>query len=182
VDVIRYGFLLWAPTYLFEVQKAGIAKAAYTAVALPAFGIAGAIFAGWASDYWFQSRRAPIASILMGILGFLAIFFYYGIPQGDWIISFITLGLIGFCVLGTQVILVGAVPMDFGTRKAAGAAAGFIDFFGYIGAGFTGVFSGWLTDHIGWVAAFWLWIAAAFISAIICGALWSYKPPPGRYL
>ena len=36
VDVIRYGFLLWAPTYLFEVQKAGIEKAVYTAMAVPA--------------------------------------------------------------------------------------------------------------------------------------------------
>ena len=69
VDVIRYGFLLWAPSYLFEVQKAGIEKAVYTAVAVPAFGIAGAIFSGWASDHWFQSRRPPIACILMGALG-----------------------------------------------------------------------------------------------------------------
>ncbi len=182
VDIIRYGFLLWAPTYLFEVQKAGITKAAYTAIALPIFGIAGAIFSGWASDRFFQSRRPPIAAILMGLLGFLAIFFYYGVPHGAWLLSFIILGLIGFCVLGTQVILIGAVPMDFGTRKAAGAAAGFIDFFGYIGAGMAGVFSGFLTDKIGWGAAFWFWIIAAFVSSAICGALWKYKPAPGKYL
>jgi OPA family glycerol-3-phosphate transporter-like MFS transporter len=182
VDIIRYGFLLWAPTYLFEVQKAGISRAAYTAIAIPAFGIAGAIFSGWASDRFFQSRRAPIASILMGLLAFLAIFFYYGVPHGAWLLSFITLGLIGFCVLGTQVILIGAVPMDFGTRKAAGAAAGFIDFFGYIGAGMAGVFSGLLTDKLGWGAAFWFWIIAAFISSAICGALWKYRPEPGKYL
>ncbi len=182
VDIIRYGFLLWAPTYLFEVQKAGIAKAAYTAVAIPAFGIAGAVFSGWASDRFFQSRRAPISTILMGALGFLAIFYYYGVPHGAWLLSFIILGCIGFCVLGTQVILIGAVPMDFGTRKAAGAAAGFIDFFGYIGAGMTGIISGLLVDKIGWVAAFWFWIIAAFISSAICSSLWAYKPPPGKYL
>ena len=182
VNVIAYGFLIWAPTYLCEVQKAETAQAAYIAVAVPAFGIAGAVFAGWASDHWFQSRRAPIPAILMGVSGFLAIFFYYGIPQGAWMMSFITLGLIGFCVLGAQVILVAAVPMDFGTRKAAGAAAGFIDFFGAMGAGVAGVFSGWLTDQVGWVAASWFWVVAAFVSAIICGALWSCKPPPGKYI
>ncbi len=182
VDIIRYGFVLWAPTYLFEIQKAGIAKAAYTAIAVPAFGIAGGIFSGWASDRFFQSRRPPIAAILMGVLGFLAIFFYYGISPGAWILSFIILGLIGFCILGAQVILIGAVPMDFGTRKAAGSAAGFIDFFGYIGAGMSGVVSGLLTDRIGWHAAFWFWILAAFVSSAICAALWKYKPPPGKYL
>ncbi len=182
VDIIRYGFLLWAPTYLFEVQKAAIDKTAYRVVAIPLFGIAGAIFSGWASDRFFQSRRAPIAALLMGALGFLAIFFYYGVAPGAWFLNFIILGMIGFCVLGTQVILIGAVPMDFGTRKAAGSAAGFIDFFGYIGAGMAGVFSGVLTDAWGWGAAFWFWIISAFISSAICFILWSYKPPAGKYL
>jgi sugar phosphate permease len=182
VDIIRYGFLLWAPTYLFEVQKAAIDKTAYRVVAIPLFGIAGAIFSGWASDRFFQSRRAPISALLMGALGFLAIFFYYGVPKEAWLLGFIVLGLIGFCVLGTQVILIGAVPMDFGTRKAAGSAAGFIDFFGYIGAGLTGVFSGVLADTWGWGSAFWFWIIAAFLSSAICFGLWTYKPPPGKYL
>jgi sugar phosphate permease len=118
----------------------------------------------------------------MGALGFLAIFFYHGVPKEAWLLGFIVLGLIGFCVLGTQVILIGAVPMDFGTRKAAGSAAGFIDFFGYIGAGLTGVFSGVLADTWGWGAAFWFWIIAAFLSSAICFGLWTYKPPAGKYL
>ncbi len=182
VDIIRYGFLLWAPTYLFEVQKAAIDKTAYRVVAIPAFGIAGAIFSGWASDRFFQSRRAPISAILMAALGFLAIFFYYGVPKEDWFLNFMILGLIGFCLLGAQVILIGAVPMDFGTRKAAGSAAGFIDFFGYVGAGITGVVSGLLCDNFGWGAAFWFWIIAAFLSSAICFGLWKYQPPPGKYL
>ncbi len=181
-DLILSGFLLWAPTYLFEVQKAGIALAAYTALAVPAFGIAGSVFSGWVSDRYFDHRRAPLSCILMGTLGVLAIIFFYAVPPGAWVLSFIILGLIGFCNMGAQILLVGAAPMDFGTRKAAGAAAGFIDSFGYFGAGLAGVGGGWLTDHFGWVAAFWFWIIAAFVSAAICGALWTYKPPPGKYL
>ncbi len=182
VDIICYGFLFWAPTYLFEVQKAGIALASYTAIAVPAFGIAGSVFSGWASDRFFQSRRPPIACIFMALLGLLAIFFYYGIPQGAWVLSFITLGLIGFFVLGTHVILIAAVPMDMGTRKAAGSVAGFIDFFGYLGAGCAGVLSGYLADRFGWSASFWFWIASAFLSSIILAALWKYKPAQGKYL
>lgn len=182
IDIIRYGFLLWAPTYLFEVQQASIDKTAYRVAAIPAFGIAGAIFSGWISDRFFQSRRAPISAILMAALGFLAIFFYYGVPKEDWLLNFIVLGFIGFCLLGAQVILMGAAPMDFGTRKAAGSAAGFIDFFGYIGAGMTGVVSGLLCDKFGWGAAFWFWIIAGFLSSAICFGLWKYSPPPGKYL
>jgi len=115
-------------------------------------------------------------------LGFMAIFFYYGVPKDAWLLGFLTLGIIGFCVLGTQVILIGAVPMDFGTRKAAGSAAGFIDFFGYIGAGMAGVFTGVLTDKWGWESAFWFWIISAFISSSILFGLWKYKPEAGKYL
>jgi OPA family glycerol-3-phosphate transporter-like MFS transporter len=182
VDIIRYGFLLWAPTYMFEIQKAAIDKTAYKVIAIPLFGIAGAILSGWASDRYFQSRRAPVAALLMGILGFLAIFFYYGVPKDAWVLGFLTLGMIGFCVLGSQVILIGAVPMDFGTRKAAGSAAGFIDFFGYLGAGLTGVMSGYLAQHFGWEYAFWFWIISAFISSALCFGLWTYKPAVGKYL
>jgi hypothetical protein len=32
------------------------------------------------------------------------------------------------------------------------------------------------------VAAFWFWIIADFVSPAICGALWKYKPAPGKYL
>ena len=44
--------------------------------------------------------------------------------------------------------------MDYGTRKAASSATGFIDGVGYIGAAVTGILSGWLTDAWGWDATF----------------------------
>jgi sugar phosphate permease len=72
--------------------------------------------------------------------------------------------------------------MDMGTRKAAGSVAGFIDFFGYIGAGMAGVFSGFLTDKFGWSASFWFWIISAFLSSAILAGLWKYKPAQGKYL
>lgn len=182
VDIIRYGFVLWAPTYLFETQGATISRAAYTSAAVPLFGIAGAILAGWSTDRFFQSRRAPVVTILMAALGVLAWSYYYLVPQGAWVLNFIILGLVGFCVMGSQVTLVGAVPMDFGTRKSAASAAGFIDMMGYIGAGLTAVVGGWLTDTYGWGTTFNFWIFAAFASAAIAGTLWFYKPPKGKYI
>jgi sugar phosphate permease len=62
--------------------------------------------------------------------------------------------------------------------KAAGSAAGFIDFLGYIGAGMAGLVTGALTDRIGWESAFRFWIISALLSSVIYGALWKYKAPP----
>lgn len=54
LNIIRYGFMDWAPTYMFEVEKATISLAAYKALAIPLAGSFGALFTGWASDKFFQ--------------------------------------------------------------------------------------------------------------------------------
>ena len=77
--------------------------------------------------------------------------------------------------------MVGAIAMDFGTRKATSSAAGFIDYLGYIRASLTGVGSGWLAEKYGWNAAFYFWVAGAIIAAILMALLWNYKPAKGAY-
>lgn len=77
--------------------------------------------------------------------------------------------------------MVGAFPMDLGTRKAASSVTGFIDCGGYIGAAITGVTTGWLIDNYSWQSAFYFWIAGAIIAAILMTLLWNYKPMKGKY-
>ena len=62
---------------------------------------------------------------------------------------------------------VASAPMDYGTRKAASSATGFIDGVGYIGAAVTGILSGWLTDAWSWDAAFYLWILGAIVAGVL---------------
>ena len=182
VDIVRYGFLLWAPTYLFETQRAGIAKAAYTAMVMPLAGAIGAFFSGWVTDRFFQSRRAPIIAINLFLLGAFAWAYRFVVPVEAWVLGFVMMALIGFTTYGAHVVMVATVPMDYGTRKAAGSATGFIDGFGYLGAGLVGVGTGFLVDRWGWNAGFGFWIAAAFIAAGLMAFLWTYKPPKGKYL
>jgi len=180
LNIVRYGFLSWAPTYMFEVQKATISTAAYKAIAIPVAGSIGAVFAGWLSDKKFQSRRAPMAVIMLIMLSVVS-FLYPQVPTGDWIMSLILLILIGFMLYGPHVLMVTTMPMDYGTRKAAASAAGFIDGWGYIGAAITAVASGWLIDNFGWNAAFNFWIVSAVGAAILMAMLWNYKPKKGKY-
>jgi len=180
LNIVRYGFLSWAPTYMFEVQKATISTAAYKAIAIPVAGSIGAIYAGTLSDKRFQSRRAPAAVIMLLMLSITS-FLYPLVPTGDWILSLILLILIGFMTYGPHVMMVTTMPMDYGTRKAAASATGFIDGWGYIGAAITGVASGWLIDNFGWNAAFNFWILSAVGAAVMMAMLWSYKPKRGKY-
>ena len=58
---------------------------------------------------------------------------------------------------GPHVLIVGVIPMDVGTRKAASSVTGFIDGFGYIGAALSGICTGLLIDIYSWYAAFYFW-------------------------
>jgi sugar phosphate permease len=66
--------------------------------------------------------------------------------------------------------------------RACRVATGFIDGWGYLGAGLQGVGTGLLVDRWGWSAGFAFWIACAFLGAGVMVLLWRYKPPKRRYL
>jgi sugar phosphate permease len=182
VNIVRYGFLTWAPTYLFEVQGAAIDKAAYSSVIFPIAGALGAVFAGWATDRWFQSRRAPVGTISLIMAGVLAWSYRFLVPVDQWFLGLLNLAAIGFAIFGAHVLIVAAAPMDFGTRKAASSATGFIDGWGYIGAGLQGFGTGLLVDAWGWNAGFIFWIICAFLGAGLMLLMWGYKPPQKEYL
>jgi len=174
LNIVRYGFMSWAPTYMFEQQGATISMAAYKALAFPIAGGLGAIFAGWASDRIFKNRRAPVAFIM---LLFLALFCYLfkACPANNWVLSLILLLFIGFFTFGPHILLVAALPADLGSRKAASSVTGFIDSVGYLGAFLTGVGTGYLVDKFGWDAGFYFWICGAIFAAVMTLLIWSYE-------
>ncbi len=180
LNILRYGFISWAPTYLFEAQQASMFGMAFKALMFPIAGSFGALFAGWISDKGFSSRRAPISVIMLLLLAVSA-FLFPLIPGEQWILSLLILMIIGFMTFGPHVLMVGVMAMDLGTRKAASSAAGFIDSVGYIGVAFTGIASGFLIDSFGWSAAFNFWVLSAIIAAGLMTLLWNHKPKDGKY-
>ena len=174
LNIVRYGFMSWAPTYMFEEQGATISLAAYKAIAFPVAGGLGAIFAGWASDSIFKHRRAPIAFIMLILLA-VSCYLYRIVPGSSWVLSLSMLLVIGFLTFGPHVLIVTALPADLVTRKAASSVTGFIDAMGYVGASLTGVGTGYLIDKFSWNAAFGFWIFGAIFAAIMIVFVWKYE-------
>ena len=174
LNIVRYGFMSWAPTYLFEQQGATISMAAYKAIAFPVAGGLGAIFAGWASDRIFKSRRAPVAFIMLMLLAIFC-YLFKACPSDNWVLSLIILLFIGFFTFGPHILLVAALPVDLGSRKAASSVTGFIDSMGYLGAALTGVGTGYLVEKYGWGAGFYFWIFGAIFAAIMTLLIWIHK-------
>ena len=175
LDVVRYGFLDWAPGHLQKAHGSGISAAALKTSVLPFAGAAGALVSGWMTDRFFQSRRAPVIAVLLIAIGVLTLAFNRVVPWGTFP-TVLCLGAIGFCLYGAQILIVGTAAQDFARGGATAAAAGFIDFMGYVGA-FTGdIVTGWLLKTRDFGVAIQFWAIAAFVAALFVFPLWRARP------
>ncbi len=149
VYFVRYGVVDWIPTYLqtakhFSFQQSSTAWSLFEWSAVP-----GTLLCGWMSDKLFRSHRAPATILFMipTLLGLVA----YGLNRnGPLWIDIAALIAIGFFVYG-PIMLIGLQALDMVPKKAAGTAAGFTGFFGYVfGSALAGSGVGWIADHWGW--------------------------------
>jgi OPA family glycerol-3-phosphate transporter-like MFS transporter len=153
VYFVRYGVVNWIPTYLqtakgFSFQQSSVGWALYEYAAIP-----GTIACGWISDTVFKGRRAP-ATILFMSLTLVAVVVYWLNRNGPLWIDYAALIAIGFLIYG-PIMIIGLHALDLVPKKAAGTAAGFTGFFGYVfGSAIAGTGVGWIADGWGWNGVF----------------------------
>ncbi len=159
VYFVRYGVVNWIPTYLetakgFSFQQSSLGWALYEYAAIP-----GTIVCGWMSDKVFKSRRAPATMLFMG-LTLIAVVVYWLNLNGPLWIDYAALIAIGFLIYG-PIMIIGLHALDLVPKKAAGTAAGFTGFFGYVfGSAIAGSGVGWIADEWGW--------NGVFITMVVC--------------
>ena len=172
LNFCRYGFLDWGLTHLAETQKSGVGAAARNYALLPLGGIAGAYLAGWATDRFFGSRRAPVICLLLAALAGLTMG-YEQVARQSVGGTVALLLVIGFVIYGPQVLLVGTAPADLARGGTAAAGAGFVNFIGYIGAYAGDYLTGRLVDSYGWPVAVRTWSGCALGAAAAAAVLWN---------
>lgn len=170
----RYGFLDWGVTHLMETQSLPVNKATLQFFVIAVGAVAGSYLAGWATDRFFGSRRAPVICLLMLALGGLSMVYDETVRSGS-LATLPLLVVIGFCIYGPQVLLVGTAPADLAHRGTSAAAAGFVNFMGYMGAATGDVVTGYYSspEHGGWSTAIHIWAAWAVGGAAVTGLLWN---------
>lgn len=174
LDACRYGFTDWGVTHLKEVQRDTVSMAAFKYAVLPFGGILGALVGGWATDRFFEGRRAPVICVMLLVLSALGLAYNRVIHLG-LVPSVCILFVIGFCIFGPQVLLVGTLPVDLAKRGTAAAAAGFVNLFGYFGAALGDKITGNLSESFGWNSAVQFWAGCAFAGAIAISFLWNAR-------
>lgn len=165
VYFVRYGVVDWIPTYLqlekgFSFQQSSLAWALFEFAAIP-----GTILCGWVSDRIYRGRRAP-ATILFMALTLGALVVYWLNRHGPLWIDLASLVAIGFFVYG-PIMIIGLHALDLVPKKAAGTAAGFTGFFGYVfGSAIAGTGVGWIADRWGWNGVFGAMLACCVMTMV----------------
>jgi OPA family glycerol-3-phosphate transporter-like MFS transporter len=165
VYFVRYGVVNWIPTYLqtakgFSFNQSSLGWALYEAAAIP-----GTIACGWMSDRVFKGRRAPVTILFMS-LTLAAVVVYWLNGEGPLWIDYAALIAIGFLIYG-PIMIIGLHALDLVPKKAAGTAAGFTGFFGYVfGSAVAGTGVGWIADRWGWNGVFIAMVACCLLTIV----------------
>lgn len=175
VYFVRQGIADWIPTYLqtgkhFTALEAAKAVSCFELAAIP-----GTILCGWVSDSVFKGKRAPATMSFMALatIGLLA---YAGNRHGPLWIDYASLTAVGFFIYG-PVMMVGLHALDLVPKKAAGTAAGFTGFFGYVfGSASAGTGVGWISDHWGWNGVFTAMLACCGLAILFSGLTLMHRP------
>ena len=182
---VRYAIHSWGPLYLQEVKNLGLVEAGTVMGIATMFGLGGAIFSGWFSDKFFNSKRSHPA-LIMALIQILSLILIYILPENNRLLSIAAFGLFEF-TLGTLVVYIGGLwAVDLLPIKAAGSVKGMIGIFSYVGAATQDWISGLLIDggktvtngvtSYDFDAAFAFWVGAAVIAMLIPLTLWKEKP------
>ncbi len=172
---VRHGFEQWFPRYMQEYQHLALDSGIFQKGALGVViaGIAGAFIAGTSSDWFFKSRRPPVA--------FIGYFIQIVCLAVIWLTRDLTLIIIAFVLNSMAISMVhsmlsGTASMDFGGKRAAATATGLFDGMQYIGGAAVGIGVGWLLDNFGWASWSPSMIGFSMIGAILMLKLWNAVP------
>ena len=182
LEMCRYALMFWLPLYLVDHLKYSLQVSGYISSLYELVGIAGAVIAGYASDHFTQSRRAPVSAVMLGGLGIVMLLEPTLASCGLLGIA-AAISLAGVLSYGPDTLLSGAAAQDVGGVKAAGSAAGLIDGIGHLGALLSPYVVVFVSKLYGWDRLFLVLALAAFVAAGVLLPIWNCTPnDQGQFL
>jgi sugar phosphate permease len=174
LELCRYALMFWLPYYMVRQLRYGVATAGYLSSLYELVGIVGALLAGYISDRFNQSRRAPVSAVMLCGLGLVMLFQPILARSGLVGIGFV-ISLAGLLSYGPDTLLSGAAAQDIGETRAAATASGLIDGIGHLGALFSPYVVISISERYGWERLFLVFAGTAFLAGLILLPLWNLK-------
>ena len=166
----------WGPTLLQEARGMSPSESGTVIMLFEFAGIAGMLFAGWATDRFFGGRAPRLCVFLMAITAGLFAAFWF-LPTGGvaGLLSAAAFCMAGFCLYGPQA-LTGVTAANHSTKKFAGTSIGFISLFSYVGVSVAGKVCGNLAQSSGgWYLPLMAIVATALAGAALFLCMWKVR-------
>ena len=156
-----------------EVKHASLQQGGQSTAMFEFAGIFSTILMGWLSDK--AGGRRGMVSLLCMIPVFAAFAGILATPPGMLWLDMTLFAVVGFFIY-PPVMLLGVTGLDFTSKKAVGAAAGFIGLFGYLGRTVQGKGIGWLAEHYNWDSALIAILGCTFMAVVLLAFTWKLRP------
>ena len=172
INAVRALVADWGPTMLQEAKGMTPSEAGTVIMMFEFAGIAGMLFAGWATDRFFGGRAPRLCVFLMALTAALfAVFWFVPSPLAGGT----ALCVCGFCLYGPQA-LTGVTATNISTKRFAGTSIGFISLFSYVGVSVAGKVFGNLAHSCGgWREPLFVTVATAAAGAVLFLTLWRVR-------
>ena len=175
LELCRYALMFWLPLYMVTRLKYSLQASGYLSSLYELIGILGAVLAGYISDRFSQSRRAPVSAIML--CGFAIIMLMEpALTKFGLAGTAIAISLAGIFSFGPDTLLSGAAAQDIGEPKAAATASGLVDGIGHLGAIFSPYLVVFVSERYGWDHLFLILAVSAFLAAAVLLPIWNLKP------
>lgn len=174
----RYAILFWAPLYVHEKFGTGMGESGLIGACFELAGPAGVIAAGYISDKLFGSRRMPPCVIAFVMLALVLFSFGWLAALNSKLVTAGVFFAIGFFLYIPDSLVSGTAAIDFGTKKGASTAAGFINFCGSIGAILGGgQLAAYVVERWGWNILFTSLGVLVCLAGLLLLPNWNLVPP-----
>jgi len=170
VYTLRYATgLHWGPTQLQEVKHLSQVASGWLLSGFEICGLTSALVGGYVADRYFRGRAGRVCLIATVILT-AALYLFWSVNQP--LIAAACFLVIGFTVYVPQ-MLIAAMAMNLGTKRASAAAVGLTGIFGYASSVLSGWGVGRIVDTTGWDGAFKMLMACCFVTAALMALTWN---------
>jgi sugar phosphate permease len=175
LELCRYALMFWLPLYMVTQLKYSLQASGYLSSLYELIGILGAVTAGYISDRFSQSRRAPVSAIMLCGFGIILLC-EPALSRLGLAGTAIAISLAGIFSFGPDTLLSGAGAQDIGEPKAAATASGLVDGIGHLGAIFSPYIVVYVSARYGWDRLFVVLAVAAFVAGAVLLPIWNLKP------
>lgn len=176
VYVLRYAQLTWGPTFLQESKGLSVVASGWLSFGSEMGGMMGALVGGFVADRFFHGRAGRVCALAMALMSG-TIYAFWRAPRSAPYLAGALFVLMGFLLYVPQ-MLIAAMAMNLGTKRASAAAVGLTGIIGYASTIITGWGIGSLVDRHGWPAAFQLMIGCALLTLLLMAFTWNVGAHP----